>query len=250
MSLRYIRIAIIAQAAIILFAAAISAQEKVESTDPQACPTCHDNHKRSYEMWAASAHGKAPNPVTCTACHKAHDSKLPHHLTMDAEDLCSSCHQQRAVLQGRGAKGLDDDMRSYHSGVECISCHMSEGNHLMKVIRPDDPAVSEKSLDTCTSCHKDNNRKARAEQLQQWQSSYKETMERLQADLKAIGAAVKEKPTLLDQKTKTKLDNVKFNLQILEKDGSLGAHNHDFATYLMSLAEKDLKPIKTALKLK
>jgi predicted CXXCH cytochrome family protein len=253
-----------------------------------SCHEPGTSHKRNYDMWAASGHSKALspiinnsqaspecygchsdegfkarllgkkvdvaqkesfNPVTCVTCHKPHDSKTPHHLVMDVEDLCTSCHQQRAVLQGKGAKGLDE-MRSFHSAVDCFSCHMSEGNHLMKVIRPDDPNLSEKRLDTCTTCHKDNNRKARMEQIQQWQASYKEGMERLQADLSAITAALKEKPNLLDEKAKSKLKDVRFNLQILEKDGSRGTHNIDFATEIMSNAEKDLKPMKAGIKLK
>jgi len=265
--------------------AAQEKNEKPENSGAQACASCHESHKQNYEMWAASGHSKALspiinnsqaspdcyschsdegfkakqlgqkvdiakkesfNPVTCITCHKPHDSKIPHHLVMDAEDLCSSCHQQRAVLQGKGAKGLDE-MRSFHSGVDCVSCHMSEGNHLMKVIRPDDPSLSDKRIDTCTACHRDNNRKARMGQIQQWQASYKEMMERLQADLKAIGAALKEKPNLLDEKAKLKLNDVRFNLQILEKDGSHGAHNIDFATEIMSLAEKGLKPMKAGI---
>jgi hypothetical protein len=125
---------------------------------------------------------------------------------------------------------------------------MSDGNHLMKVIRPDDPNLSEKRLDTCTTCHKDNNRKARIGQIQQWQATYKESMERLQADLSAITAALKEKPNLLDEKAKSKLNDVRFNLQMLEKDGSHGAHNIDFASEIMSSAAKSLKSIRVGPK--
>ena len=117
---------------------------------------------------------------------------------------------------------------------------MTEGNHLMKVIRPDDPEVSEKRLDTCTTCHKDNNRKARvASQLQEWQATYKKGMDPLQADLTAISTALKEKPNLLNDTLKTKLSNVRTNLSMLAKDGSRGAHNVDFTSEIMSSAAKD-----------
>ena len=125
---------------------------------------------------------------------------------------------------------------------------MTEGNHLMKVIRPDDPEVSEKRLDTCTSCHKDNNRKARVAQLQEWQATYKKEMEPLQADMNAIGAALKEKPNLLSDALKTKLNNARANLSMLARDGSRGAHNVDFTSEIMSVAAKDLREIKTAIK--
>ena len=59
---------------------------------------------------------------------------------------------------------------------------MSEGNHQMKVLRPDDPGLSEKRLDTCTTCHKDNNRVGRVQQIQEWQSTYDGKMKALLAD--------------------------------------------------------------------
>ena len=166
---------------------------------------------------------------------------------MAPEDLCSSCHTQRAVLQGKGAKGIEET-RSFHSAVDCFSCHMTEGNHLMKVIRPDDPDLPESRTDTCTGCHRDNNRKARAKQLSDWQAWYKETMDPIQADLGAIDAALKENPDLLDDTLKSKLNDVRSNLGIIIHDGSNGAHNLDYALEIMSLASNDLKEIKAAIK--
>ena len=249
-------------------------------------PESGSRHRRNYNMWEASGHSKTLNliinnsqaspecygchsdegfkaklsgkkidaaqkesfsPVTCVTCHDPHNSKNPHQLVMDSEDLCSSCHTQRAVLQGKGARGIEET-RSFHSAVDCTSCHMTEGNHLMKVIRPDDPDLSEKRLDTCTSCHKDNNRKARVAQLQEWQTSYKEGIEPLQADINAISAALKERPGLLDDKMKAKWNDLRANLSMLTKDGSRGAHNFDFAAVIMESAAKDLGEIKAAMK--
>jgi predicted CXXCH cytochrome family protein len=218
----------------------------------QATPDCYGCH--SDEGFKAKLQGKKVDvalkqsfhAITCPTCHIfPHDSKYPGELVADPETLCSSCHTQRAVLQGKGARGIDDT-RSFHSAVDCISCHMSETNHLMKVIRPDDPAVSDTRLDTCTTCHKDNNRKARVVQLQDWQSTYKDEMEPLQADLNAISAALKLNPNLLDAQMKQKLDDVRFNLSILTRDKSRGAHNVDFTAEILSNASKDLRAIKSA----
>jgi len=187
------------------------------------------------------------SPVTCTTCHQLpHNSKYPRQLVDDPETLCTSCHTQRPVLQGKGARGIEE-ARSFHSAVDCISCHMSETNHRMKLIRPDDPDVSEKRMDTCTSCHKDNNRKARTAQLQEWQKSYKESMDPLQADLTALSAALKENPALMDEKLKSKLNDVRFNLSLLVRDGSRSSHNIDFAAEIFSRASKDLRELKAAL---
>ena len=225
----------------------------VVGSNSQASPDCYRCH--SDEGFRAKLMGKALdiapkadfNPVTCATCHDPHSSKNPHQLVMDPETLCTSCHTQREVLEGKGAKGIDD-IRSVHSAVDCIGCHMTEGNHLMKVIRPDDPGLSAKRLDTCTTCHKDNNRKARAGQIQDWQASYKQAMDPLQADLKTVSTALKAKPDVLDEKLKAKLNDVRANLFILVRDGSRGAHNPDFASEIMSLAAKNLAEIKAAVK--
>jgi predicted CXXCH cytochrome family protein len=218
-----------------------------------ASPDCYGCH--SDEGFKAKRQGKKVDaamkasfsPVTCTTCHNLpHDGKIPRQLVTDPESLCTSCHTQRAILQGRGARGIEE-ARSFHSAVDCVSCHMSETNHRMKVIRPDDPDVSDKRMDTCTTCHKDNNRKARIAQLQEWQSSYKEKLDPLQADLNAISGALKQNPDLLDARMKAKLNDVQFNLSLLTRDGSKGSHNIDLTAEIFSNASKDLRAIKSAL---
>jgi hypothetical protein len=125
---------------------------------------------------------------------------------------------------------------------------MSEGNHKMKVLRPDDPGLTEKRLDTCTACHKDNNREARVQQIREWQSTYEENMAPLLADVKTIESALKNKPSVLDASQKSRFDDVKANLSILEMDGSRGFHNFVFSLEITSLAAGDLKEIKAAIK--
>ncbi len=257
------------------------------SVDPDKIPPESDaNQRLSYNMWLASGHSKSLSRVkdnsqasadcygchsaegfiakhqgetidiaqkedfhsiTCVACHSPHGSDNHRQLIMEPEELCSSCHSQRAVLQGKGAKGIEDT-RSFHSAVECHSCHMTEANHLMKVLRPDDPNLPESRADTCTACHKDNNRKARAEQLPDWQAWYDETMNPIQADLKTIDAALKENPDLLNEPLNAKLGDVRRNLAIIIRDRSRGAHNLDYSLEIMALASSDLKEIKEAIK--
>ncbi|MDR1728803.1 MAG: hypothetical protein LBT74_12915 [Acidobacteriota bacterium] len=246
---------------------------------------CRPCHAEKYKMWEASGHSKAitriadlPNAgadcfgchsaegfgaklaggkvdpadkgsfhtVSCLACHKPGDDTHPKQLAADAETLCGSCHSQRSVLQGKGAKGVEDT-RSFHSGVACVSCHMSEGNHYMKVMRPDDPSIPEDRLDTCTRCHKDNNRKTRAKQLPDWQAFYKEAMEPVEADLAAIDAALKQKPDALGAELLAKLNVARANLAIVQRDGSKGAHNLDFSLEIAAQAKKSLKEVKAAL---
>jgi hypothetical protein len=260
-----------------------AAQEKKEIPDHTNFQSCQPCHAEKSSMWEASGHSKAigliaqNNPaatandckschssqqqaktvestlkesfhkISCLACHNRQKSEYTHRVSVDPEKLCDLCHTQRQVFWGKGAKGIED-LRNYHSGVTCVSCHMTEGNHKMKVLRPDDPGLTGKRLDTCTACHQDNNRDARVRQLHEYQSTYDESMAPLLADVKAIEAALQKKPNLLNASLKSKLADVKANLSLLEKDGSRGFHNFVFILEVTSMAAGDLKAIKAAIK--
>ncbi len=275
--LLYVGITSISTAGLIAFTVA---EEKAipDHTSFQSCQACHAEKQ---SMWEASGHGKAIGRIVnmntaatecsgchsskqqsklaetapkesfhklpCLACHSRQKTTYAHRNVVDPEKLCDLCHIQRDIFWGKGAKGIDD-LRNFHSGVTCVSCHMNEGNHKMKVIRPDAPDLTEKRQDTCTACHKDDNRAARVRQIQEWQSTYEENMPLLLADVKAIEAALQKKPGLLNASLKTKFDDVKTNLSLMEKDGSRGFHNFVFSLEIASLAADDLKEIKTAIK--
>ena len=110
------------------------------------------------------------------------------------------------------------------------------------------PICPRNASDTCTTCHKDNNRKGRARQIQEWQAEYKEKMDALQAEVNSISAALKEKPDLLNADLKKKFGDLRFNLSFLTRDRSQGVHNLDYALEIMALASSDLKELKTAMK--
>lgn len=225
---------------------------QITNNDPAAtdCVGCHSSKRLEagqQDTTGSGAKKERFHKVSCLACHTAQKSEYDHWIVMAPEKLCDLCHTQRSVFWGKGAKGIEDS-RNFHSGVPCISCHMSEGNHKMKVLRPDDPGLTEKRTDTCTACHRDNNREARVQQIQEWQSTYDENMAPLLADVKTIDAALKRTPGLLDASLKSKFDDVKANLSILEKDGSRGFHNFVFSLEITSQAAGDLKEIKAAIK--
>ena len=136
----------------------------------------------TYNMWLASGHAKTPErdieingkkwegPITCTACHNPHYSENPAQLVMDSKELCKSCHFQGAVLKGFGAKGIEET-RSLHTAAPCVACHMTENNHLMNMLRPDDPTLSEDRLDSCSACHEIKDRKMRTKQKDAFQAA-------------------------------------------------------------------------------
>jgi hypothetical protein len=209
------------------------------------CKGCHAQKPQANA--AASAQKESFHKAACLACHSLQKTAYDHRIVVDPEKLCESCHTQRPIFLGKGARGMDD-LRNFHSGVPCISCHMTEGNHTMKVLRPDDPGLTEQRMDACTSCHKDNNRKARVRQIQEWQSTYDENMAPLLADVKTVEAALKKTPNRLNASLKSKFEDVKANLSLMEKDGSRGFHNFVFSLEIAAQAKSSLKEIKSALK--
>ncbi len=260
------------------------AQDKKEIPDHAGFESCQACHAEKSSMWEASNHGPAirkmvkvdaaaavcsgchspqgsgqqttaaaepqkdsHHKIACLACHSRQKTEFIHRIVMDPEKLCDVCHTQRSVFLGLGAKGIEDS-RNFHSGVPCVSCHMTEGNHKMKVLRPDDPGLTEKRQDTCTACHMDNNREARVGQIQEWQSTYDENMAPLLADVKTIEAALQKNPNALKAPLKSKFADVKANLSLLEKDGSRAFHNFAFMLEITSLASGDLKAIKASIK--
>jgi len=117
----------------------------------------------------------------------------------------------------------------------------------MRVLRPDDPDLSENRTDSCSSCHEVKDRKVRAHQIQDWEAWYSETLEPVQADMRVIDDALKNNPNLLNAELKEKLEDTKANLAIVERDGSNGVHNLDYALEIMALAKRNLAKVKAAL---
>jgi hypothetical protein len=123
---------------------------------------------------------------------------------------------------------------------------MQNNNHLMKIVRPNDPAITADSSDSCTSCHEDSDRETRGAYLDMWQEVTTSKLANLNKDVAAIEAAVKAGATLTaDQKLA--LDTAKTNISFVTADGSKGAHNFDYAAKLLSAAQKDLSAVKAAV---
>jgi hypothetical protein len=124
---------------------------------------------------------------------------------------------------------------------------MTEGNHLMAVLRPDNPELPAERTDSCSSCHEVKDREVRARQIKDWEAWYRETLEPVESAMQRIDAAIKTNPNALSPELKKKLEDTKANLSILSKDGSGGVHNLDYSLEIMSLAKRDLAKIQAAL---
>ena len=125
---------------------------------------------------------------------------------------------------------------------------MTEANHLMKVIRPDDPDLAESRTDSCTACHKNSDRKSNASSLQEWESIYSKQMDAIQKDLKYIRSATKADAGIMTGDLKSKFESVGANVMLLMRDGSHGTHNFQLTTKIMNQAREDLDIVKEAVR--
>lgn len=234
----------------------------------QECIACHSTSAgRLIEkgMTYDPAKHLVNDGVGCASCHASHGSEHTASLKMEPQALCLSCHSvgrgdpsvtqigttraphspQGDMLQGISAIGVAPT-KGPHSEVTCVQCHMSEGNHMMKVITPAAAMATEGRVDTCTACHTNSSAESRDLYLTMWQENVTGRLERIKADVAVIDAALKADPNVLGTR-KAAYENARANFWYVQKDNSKGAHNFEYALKILSQAQSEISNIKAAL---
>ncbi|MFZ5814889.1 MAG: ammonia-forming cytochrome c nitrite reductase subunit c552 [Bacillota bacterium] len=227
------------------------------------CDKCHGAEALRNSLAGKPApkdHALYQQGVTCSACHDPHNNTNEGQLRLPAEELCIYCHTaslaegqsftagreihhpMKEMLDGRGAIGVTDT-KGAHSELTCIECHMTEGNHQMRVIKPGEVLEDAKRKDTCTSCHADSSKESRQVYLDMWQESTESRILAATEDLTVITA----NQNLLTDELKAKLAAAKTNLSFVEADASKGAHNFEYTIKVLNNVIKTLKEIRTAI---
>jgi predicted CXXCH cytochrome family protein len=204
--------------------------------------------------------------VSCVACHDPHGSNEPGQLKQNAQALCLSCHSvgrgapgtptigttraphspQGDMLAGTGAIGIAPTTGA-HTGQDCIACHMTGANHEFKVLKPQD-VIGTNTKDTCTTCHTNSTPESRGAYLELWGDTIQGRLANIQADVDKIDAALKANPNALTAAQNTTYVNARANFWMVQKDGSNGAHNFEYAIKILTQAQKDINAVKAALK--
>jgi predicted CXXCH cytochrome family protein len=228
-------------------------------TNDHASGSCYACHTQ--EAYAAKEEGKTFTldksaeyaAISCVTCHRPHGLGL----AADEKELCASCHTgsiaegglkpgatphhpMKEFFDGKGAAGGITDSSNFHKEVTCQECHMPNNNHLMQVIDPSKADIADGSDDSCTSCHKDSDRTSRGAYLNMWMDTTTKRLATLKADIAAIEAT----GTALPADMKLKFDTAKTNVLFVEADGSKGAHNFNYASKILTAAQKDLATVK------
>ncbi|MFZ5824231.1 MAG: ammonia-forming cytochrome c nitrite reductase subunit c552 [Bacillota bacterium] len=228
----------------------------------ESCFKCHaaeafQNHLAGKP--APKDHAIYTQGVTCSACHDPHNSTHEGQLRMPANDLCIACHNgslpeggemkpgstphhpMKEMLAGYGAIGVAKTIGA-HSELSCVECHMTEGNHLMRVIKPSE-VVGTTRQDSCTACHTNSTAESREVYFTMWQESVERRMEAAKNDLAVLTANL----GILNADQKAKFDAAKSNLLFVEADASKGAHNFEYAIKILNNVNKTLSDLRKAI---
>ncbi len=219
------------------------------------CYKCH-----SAAVVSANQHGetidiKAAHPtdgVSCVTCHSAHSLKLKK----DEQTTCTQCHTAEIkpgetakpgstvhhpmaeMLAGYGAIGVAET-KGAHSTEKCIDCHMTEGNHAFKILKPSEVAGTNRK-DTCTTCHSNSSPESRGAYLDAMQEKVESMLASIGRQVEAIDAALKTDPAVLGP-TLDAYKAARTNWTFVDADGSNGAHNFEYAVKILSQAQKDIQ---------
>lgn len=204
--------------------------------------------------------------VSCVACHDPHADNNAGQLRTDAQSLCVSCHSvgreklapqkigtvraphapQADMLWGTGALGVSDTTGA-HTSLRCVDCHMIEGNHMFKVIKPGD-VMGTTRKDSCSACHTNSGPESRGIYLDLWRQAVSTRLDAINADVTAIEERLKANPNALTEEQKTSFANWRANFWYVRKDGSYGAHNFEYAVKILAQTQKEIAQLRAVLR--
>lgn len=217
----------------------------VEERDGITCVVCHDPHKQTGHEYQL----RKNTYETCIQCHVNSGGDLtpgkgPH-------------HPQKNLMEGQNlvdGKLLTDLPASGH--LDCVACHMTNGNHIFKVGTPEitlEVHGKPVTFNSCESCHYTITSEGKkvptmtAEKFEAIQHEFEERLEAIEAAWADIEAKVEEMGDSVPADAKVIFDDDVANLHLLSAEGSKGIHNPALAEKLLAKLEADVVTLKAAL---
>lgn len=211
--------------------------KKITATK-ETCESCHKNFSGIPEniryrsvLFSHKLH-TSKNDVECRTCHVTMDfQKIQikekvctscHHKKENIKD-CSKCHPvQSNTYNGNILSGKSDPDLMKSGGVVCEDCHM-----------PDKNKVSKPANDFCAGCHDATYTGMKTD----WVKEIRTNSGKLSALIQSA-----KKLNLTDEE-KSKLQQAKNLVSLINTDGSSGIHNYMVLSSLLEKAIKNLNEI-------
>jgi len=228
-----------------------------------ACSKCHEAKLAGdYVSTGEEPTALPANPVwqlTCATCHDPHDGTNDRQLRKPVQELCQQCHNSEEAQPGEAVHHPQAEMREgagavpvasgqAMSAVYCAQCHMY-GYAYDSSLTP--PAVAGHSFEpkpeACASCHDGSSgflmTVEQAENaIEGWQTATSVRLAAAQSAIENATAAIDAAPgygfeqVTIDQAQRY-LDQAVYAADFVEADGSMGAHNFDYAANLLAFAD-------------
>ena len=218
-----------------------------------SCLPCHSTDYRLAPEDDKPAASEVLYSLECVACHSPHDATNVSQLRLEPELLCAQCHtmgdavpgeepdqSQVELLHGDGGFALDGTpLTGLHTipyfaiPGECAGCHVYREPYG----GPGQPANSghtfQANMRVCEACHTAEDAAARL-------TSVREEIEPRLAGIARYLDPIDPlyvDPAALSPAQLAQYDIAKFDYELVNADGSYGAHNAVFARTLLTEAE-------------
>jgi nitrate/TMAO reductase-like tetraheme cytochrome c subunit len=201
--------------------------ELYNTAKPSKCQNCHyGQESKKVEVFGIKfdhATHILQNNLSCLSCHSHKNTHGETIMTRDAclschhsqeETSCVKCHQvQTHFYDGTieiSAAILPDVM--FESDVECKDCHEN-----------DNQTISKGYARNCSNCHE----KEYDDLLEEWQVQTKFKLSAINTSLSSFIYYD------LDKASRKKIDSIRYGIEKIENDKSLGIHNIELITDLL-----------------
>jgi predicted CXXCH cytochrome family protein len=227
------------------------------------CAECHEAKLAGDYVSTGEVPTALPaNPVwqlTCATCHDPHDGTNDRQLRKPVQELCQQCHNseeaqpgdavhhpQAEMREGAGALPVASDQSM--SAVYCAQCHMY-GYAYNSSLTP--PAVGghtfEPKPEACASCHNgatgfEMSVEQAENAIHNWQAATGLHLESARSAIENATAALDAAPgygfdLATTDRAQRYYEQAVYAADFVEADGSMGAHNFDYAANLLSFAD-------------
>ncbi|MGE5507134.1 MAG: ammonia-forming cytochrome c nitrite reductase subunit c552 [Chitinophagales bacterium] len=217
------------------------------------------NGETVFEYGTTTADGKYLSNhmegITCRVCHTFKGGEIG--LVRTAEQTCGLCHGRAfnwntgsghhvelAFLKGQGDKALgieDQPGMKYGMGFACQDCHfMDASKHDYEAATGEQIAANPK----CKSCHQSGEEMEK--EIKAIQAEVKDGLAKLQPRLAAAKAWVAKNDG--NKEAKTLYTQAQAGVNFIVSDYSNGAHNPDFARWILERSGKLLAEFEAKFK--
>ncbi len=237
------------------------------------CAGCHEAKVAGdYLSTGESPTALPANPrwqLTCATCHDPHNGTNDRNLRLPANEICAACHTSEGAVPGdlvhhstaemrAGAAAIPVPSSQSMSAVYCAQCHMYSYPYNASLTPP---AMSGHTFqpkpEACVSCHDGTsgflmtNEQAEAA-IHGWQDATRFRLESARTSLTDARDAIAAADGYgFDSSTigraATYYDEANYSANFVEADGSMGAHNFDYAANLLAYADLKAGQVVTML---